>query len=82
MPTAPTKHITLLDAFLNPIAFNKGGTLSAAEAAGSIFQGGTRTVANEVDEFVTEALRNRLLGLPLDLATSTWRAAAARGSNR
>ncbi len=29
----------------------------------------TRQVGNELDEFVTEALRNRLLGLPLDLAT-------------
>ncbi len=29
----------------------------------------TDQVGNEIDEFVTEALRNRLLGLPLDLAT-------------
>ena len=29
----------------------------------------TRQVGNELDEFVTEALRNQLLGLPLDLAT-------------
>ena len=29
----------------------------------------TRQVGNELDEFVTEALRNNLLGLPLDLAT-------------
>ena len=28
----------------------------------------TRQVGNEIDEFVTEALRNNLLGLPLDLA--------------
>ena len=27
----------------------------------------TRQVGNEIDEFVTEALRNNLLGLPLDL---------------
>ena len=27
----------------------------------------TRQVGNELDEFVTEALRNNLLGLPLDL---------------
>jgi beta-lactam-binding protein with PASTA domain len=64
-----TEEITLVDAFLNPQEFNKNNTLTASEAAGSIFQGGTRTVANEIDEFVTEALRNRLLGLPLDLAT-------------
>ena len=31
-------------------------------------RGLTRTVGNEIDEFVTEALRNNLVGLPLDLA--------------
>ena len=30
-------------------------------------RGVTRTVGNEIDEFVTEALRNNLVGLPLDL---------------
>lgn len=29
----------------------------------------TRQIGNELDEFTTEALRNRLIGLPLDLAT-------------
>ena len=29
----------------------------------------TRQAGNEIDEFVTEALRNNLLGLPLDLPT-------------
>ena len=29
----------------------------------------TRQPGNEIDEFVTDALRNNLLGLPLDLAT-------------
>ena len=38
-------------------------------AAGNIIRGMTRQVGNELDEFVTDALRNRLLGLPLDLAT-------------
>ena len=32
-------------------------------------RGVTRQVGNEIDEFVTEALRNNLLGLPLDLPT-------------
>ena len=32
-------------------------------------RGTTRQVGNEIDEFVTEALRNNLLGLPLDLPT-------------
>ena len=31
-------------------------------------RGVTRTVGNEIDEFITEALRNNLVGLPLDLA--------------
>jgi hypothetical protein len=34
-----------------------------------VVRGMTRQVGNEIDEFVTEALRNNLLGLPLDLAT-------------
>ncbi len=38
-------------------------------AAGNVIRGMTRQVGNELDEFVTGALRNRLLGLPLDLAT-------------
>ncbi len=63
--------IPLLNGFLNPLEFNNGGTvgpLTAAQAAGAIFQGGTQQVGNAIDEFVTEAVRNRLLGLPLDLA--------------
>src|SRR3954471_9283283 len=63
--------IELLDGFLNPLAFNDGGPagpLTAAQAAGAVFQGMTQQTGNEIDEFVTEAVRNRLLGLPLDLA--------------
>src|SRR5262249_41826690 len=66
-----TSDIPLLDGFLNPLPFNDGGPagpLTAAQAAGAIWQGGTRQVGHEIDEFVTEAVRNRLLGLPLDLA--------------
>ncbi len=58
----------LLDAFLNPPMFLQGyGTPEAA--AGSIVRGMTRQPGNEIDEFVTGALRNNLLGLPLDLAS-------------
>jgi Ca2+-binding RTX toxin-like protein len=67
-----TNDIPLLNGFLNPLEFNNGGSagqLTAAQAAGAIFQGGTRQVGMEIDEFVTEAVRNNLLGLPLDLAT-------------
>ena len=61
--------IELFDAFLNPVEFTKDGTLTAEQAAGEIIRGMTRQRGNEIDEFVTDVLRNRLVGLPLDLAT-------------
>src|SRR4051794_28073497 len=68
---AETKNdIRLFDAFLNPVAYNDGGAagpLTAEKAAGSIVRGLSRSVGNELDEFVTESVRNQLLGLPLDL---------------
>jgi Ca2+-binding RTX toxin-like protein len=62
-------HLSLVAAFLNPVAFNQDNTLTAEQAAGAIIRGMTRQAGNEIDEFVTEALRNNLLGLPLDLPT-------------
>nr|WP_254454267.1 peroxidase family protein [Siccirubricoccus sp. G192] len=59
--------IALFDAFLNPAAFVASG-VNAGEAAGAIIRGITRQAGNEIDEFVVGALRNQLLGLPLDLA--------------
>ena len=44
-------------------------TVDADISAGAIIRGMTRQAGNEIDEFVTSALRNNLLGLPLDLAT-------------
>ncbi len=41
--------------------------MTAEAATGAIVRGLTRQVGNEIDEFVTEALRNNLVGLPLDL---------------
>src|SRR5262249_25991977 len=38
------------------------------QAVGAIVRGVTRTTGNAIDEFITEALRNNLLGTPLDLA--------------
>ncbi len=58
----------LIEAFLNPQAFTASGPTDL-ESAASIIRGMTRQVGNELDEFVTSALRNNLLGLPLDLAT-------------
>ncbi len=68
-PDFVNSDIGLIEAFLNPLAFDANGTLSAEQAAGAIVRGTTRALGNEIDEFVTEALRNNLLGLPLDLAT-------------
>jgi len=75
--------IGLIDAFLNPVAFLDGGpaagSLTADQAAGSIVQGMAGQRGNEIDEFVTEALRNNLLGLPLDLATLNMTRARSEG---
>lgn len=59
--------MSLFDAFLNPVAFTSLAH-SHAEAAGAIIRGMTAQVGNEIDEFVTNTLRNQLLGIPLDLA--------------
>ena len=67
-PSGAKDDIALLDAFLNPPSYTKGGTLTPEQAAGDIVRGMTDQVGQEIDEFVTDALRNRLLGLPLDLA--------------
>src|SRR3954452_15551678 len=64
--------ISLLDGFLNPPAYFDGGlagTLTPKEAAGSTVMGMADQTGNDLDEFVTETLRNNLLGLPLDLPT-------------
>ena len=66
-PNFVSNDIPLIEAFLNPLEFNENGTLSAQAAAGAIVRGMTRQQGNEIDEFVTEAVRNNLLGLPLDL---------------
>lgn len=63
--TGAQSEIGLIEAFLNPGAMNALGT--ADEAAAAIVAGMTRVRGNEIDEFVTGALRNNLLGLPLDL---------------
>ncbi|MHA6967445.1 peroxidase family protein [Glutamicibacter bergerei] len=76
--TVPREHngviveTPLLDAFLNPTAFATapdGTALSADESAGGILKGLANQTANGIDEFVTDTLRNKLLGLPLDLPT-------------
>ncbi|WP_427007783.1 peroxidase family protein [Pseudarthrobacter sp. H2] len=64
--------VPLLKAFLNPPEYFNGGSagdLTPEQAAGSIVMGSADQTGNELDEFVTETLRNNLLGLPLDLPT-------------
>ncbi len=65
--------ISLLDGFLNPPSYTDGGSagsLTSEQAAGSIFMGMRNQTGNELDEFMTETLRNNLVGLPLDLAAT------------
>lgn len=73
-------QVGLIQAFLNPLAFaNADGTANGL--APSVVDTGSRAVAtqvitgmshqvgSEIDELITPALRNNLLGLPLDLAS-------------
>ncbi|WP_236783068.1 peroxidase family protein [Arthrobacter sp. QXT-31] len=74
--------ISLLEGFLNPPAYTDGGPagpLTSEEAAGSVIMGMSDQVGNELDEFVTETLRNNLLGLPLDLAAINITRARSEG---
>jgi hypothetical protein len=59
-PAFQNSEIGLIEAFLNPLAFDANGALTPEEAAGAIVRGTTRQVGNEIDEFKTEALRNNL----------------------
>jgi Ca2+-binding RTX toxin-like protein len=59
--TADVQHFALKAAFLNPGGFAEVGP-------GAIALGMARQVGNEIDEFVTPALQQTLLGQPLDLA--------------
>ena len=65
---ADEQQIGLIAAFLNPVEFTASG-VDAAEASAAIIRGMTRQSGNAIDEFITEALRNNLVGLPLDLAS-------------
>lgn len=66
-PDGSPNDIGLIQAFLNPVEFN-ADYVNNIEAAGAVVNGMTHQVGNEIDEFVTEALRNNLVGLPMDLA--------------
>ena len=89
--TDADNSITLLHAFLNPPEFfnpagvcdvapcNNAAPLTPEQAAGSIVMGSSDQVGNEIDEFITNTLRNNLLGLPLDLATFNLARARSEG---
>lgn len=71
-PDGTDNSIPLLNGFLNPPSYRDGGTageLTSEQAAGAVVMGMSDQTGNELDEFVTDTLRNNLLGLPLDLAT-------------
>ncbi|MFE4541267.1 peroxidase family protein [Arthrobacter sp. NPDC056727] len=71
-PDGTDNSIPLLHGFLNPPAFTDdghGNQLTSEQAAGAVVMGMSDQTGNELDEFVTDTLRNNLLGLPLDLAT-------------
>ncbi|WP_240484205.1 peroxidase family protein [Pseudarthrobacter sulfonivorans] len=77
--------ISLLKGFLNPPEYTNGGaagSLTSEEAAGSIIMGMSDQAGNELDEFVTDTLRNNLLGLPLDLPTINMTRARSEGIPR
>ena len=66
-------NISLFDGFLNPLALGavdaQGNVIVDHDtAAGAVIRGMSRQGGNEIDEFVTNVLRNQLVGIPLDLA--------------
>ena len=65
---AMDSDLGLVEAFLNPVLFDNDGAISHDEGAAAIVRGMTIERGNEIDEFIVDALRNNLLGLPLDLA--------------
>ena len=65
-PEFSNSEIGLIAAFLNPLAYVASGA-TPEDATSAIIRGVTRQAGNAIDEFVTDALRNNLVGLPLDL---------------
>jgi Ca2+-binding RTX toxin-like protein len=70
--TNDSSQLGLFEAFLNPLALYNSdedgiATLTPEQGMGAVIRGVTRTIANEIDEFVDGSLQNNLVGLPLDL---------------
>jgi Ca2+-binding RTX toxin-like protein len=84
IPGTPLDNeIGLLEGFLNPVEFYNSGNpaikLDAHQATGQLIMGLSDQVGNEIDEFVTDTLRNNLLGLPLDLPSLNMMRARSEG---
>ncbi|WP_439114161.1 peroxidase family protein [Hydrogenophaga sp.] len=62
LSTGEDKSVGLISAFLNPRIYTD-------TTAGEFAIGGSQQVGNGIDIWVTDALRNNLVGMPLDLAT-------------
>ncbi|MFN0282481.1 MAG: peroxidase family protein, partial [Kineosporiaceae bacterium] len=73
--------IDLFTGFLNPPKYTDGYP-NSQEAARALFMGLSDETGNEIDEFVADTLRNRLLGLPLDLAAINMTRARSEGIPR
>jgi Ca2+-binding RTX toxin-like protein len=73
-----TNDIGLLEGFLNPAEYNRNYP-DAETAGGAIMMGLSDDAGNEIDEFVTDTLRNNLLGLPLDLPAINMTRARSEG---
>ena len=67
-PNGVNTTTDLITAFLNPVAFDQDQTITSNQAAGAVIRGMTRETGANIDEFLTSALRDNLVGLPLDLA--------------
>ena len=73
-PDGTHNDISLVDALLDPPAYTDGVDpqghayhYTSEQAAGAVVMGSSDQTGSEIDEFVTDTLRNNLLGLPLDL---------------
>ena len=68
LSTSDGTTVSLFDGVPQPAGLRASGRDASMTAAGAIIRGMSRQAGNEIDEFVVDALRNQLLGLPLDLA--------------
>ena len=81
MNPAAFKDVTagdLIAAGGDPLDAGAGGDMGSA-GSGAIVMGLSDQVGNELDEFVTNQLRNNLLGLPLDLPAINMTRARSEG---